>query len=465
MNTIRGQLIRKLLLGFGLLLSLGGVAVYVSTREALVEQFDTTLRAKANAVSSTTEEHNNRVESELAEQFVPEFDDDAPVEFFQLRRADETTVRRSKSLAEADLPAIYGTFRRPRYWNLVLPSGHRGRAIGYMFHPADTESENSTNAVELSVVFASDRQELDESLLTLAVALLGCGALLLGATVIVVPRVLRRELAPLDRLAEQASRITAESLSTRFPTDTVPGEIKPISSRLNDLLSRLEESFERERRFSADLAHELRTPIAELRSLTEVALKWPESRPRETDSDTLEIAIQMEGIVVRLLDLLRSERAQVVPQREAVRIGEMLDSVWKPFRDKIESKKLEIAWNVPDDSEINSDPVLLRSILTNLVDNAVEYTPRGGAIRLDAEVGRESFTIRISNTVEHLEPADVPRLFERFWRKDLARSDAKHSGLGLSLARAFAHALGADLTASMDGNRRLVLTLRGPALA
>jgi signal transduction histidine kinase len=83
-------------------------------------------------------------------------------------------------------------------------------------------------------------------------------------------------LSPLNQLANQAASITADSLATRFPTEIWPGELTPISSRLNDLLERLEQSFERERRFSADLAHELRTPIAELRSLAELALKWPE---------------------------------------------------------------------------------------------------------------------------------------------------------------------------------------------
>jgi len=119
----------------------------------------------------------------------------------------------------------------------------------------------------------SARDELTEALTALAFALLGCGAGLLALTVLVVPRLLRRELVPLDALAEQASHINADSLAMRFPISPLPGELIPISTRLNDLLARLELSFERERRFSADLAHELRTPIAELRTLAEVALK------------------------------------------------------------------------------------------------------------------------------------------------------------------------------------------------
>ncbi len=417
MRTIRQQLTRKLLLGIALLLGCGGAGVYFSTRSALLSQFDETLRAKASAISSATEQHGNRISVEVTEQFMREFDEGVAVDFFQLRHIDGTRNSR--------------------------------------------EGE-TTETTELTIVVASDRRELNETLVVLALVLLGCGALLLVATGIIVPRVLRHELAPLDQLAEQATRIHADSLSTRFATDSVPGELRPISDRLNSLLSRLEQSFERERQFSADLAHEMRTPIAELRSLADVALKWPESRPVETDRDTLAIAVQMEGIVLKLLELLRSERGQLLVAREVIPLALLAESAWQPFAGKAAEKQLNIVRLVSDESQIESDRVMLRSILTNLVDNAVEYTPRGGTIRMDAEVAAGGFAVRVANNIEHLEPADLPKFFDRFWRKDPARSDSKHSGLGLPLARAFAEALGCNLTAALDGEKRLVLTLSGP---
>src|ERR1022692_412256 len=364
MKTIRQQLTRALLSGFALLLGAGGVGVYLSTRAALLQQFDETLRAKANAISSSTEQHGKRIGLEISEDSMREYDENVPVEFFQLRRLDGTAVRRSKSLGEADLPVLYGTIRHPKFWNLTLPSHYRGRAIGYEFQPRSAREGEvaTTEPVELSIVLASDRRELDETLAVLAVVLLGCGALLLVATGLIVPRVLGRGLAPLNQVAEQTTRINADSLSTRFPIDSLPGELKPIGERLNNLLSRLEQSFERERQFGADLAHELRTPVAELRNLAELALKWPESRPEETDRDTLAIAIQMEGIGVRLLELLRSERGQLVPNREMILFSALIENIWQPFADKAAAKQLKVTRNVPDDAKIESDPVLLRSI-------------------------------------------------------------------------------------------------------
>jgi signal transduction histidine kinase len=474
MSTIHQQLTRKLLLGFALLLGCGGLAVYFSVRAALLKQFDATLRAKAMAITTVTQQRGNRIEVGFTDQFMREFDERVATDFFQMRRADGTTIKRSESLNILDLPSRLGTLEHPKFWNLRLPSGAGGRAIGFRFTPRmekDEKKDEEKNerrrpvAIEVSLVVASERGTLDATLATLGLVLAGCGAFLLAATLLIVPRVLRRELTPLDRLADQASRINADSLASRFPIDSLPGELAPISSRLNDLLARLEQSFERERRFSADLAHELRTPIAELRSLAELALKWPETRDPETDADVLAAAIQMEGITVRLLELLRSERGQLISTREAVLLAPLAESLCQPFSGKVAEKQLKLIRNLPDDAEIESDPVLLRSILTNLVDNAVEYTPPGGKICIDAGIGSGYFTVRVVNTTQQIDRSDLTRFFDRFWRKDANRSGNQHSGLGLSLALAFAQALDYELTAALDGQSRLVMTLSGPAVS
>ncbi|HZM04868.1 MAG TPA: sensor histidine kinase N-terminal domain-containing protein, partial [Candidatus Saccharimonadales bacterium] len=175
MKTIRQQLTRKLLVRFIVLLGVGGAGVYLSTRAALLEQFDETLRAKANAISSATEQHGQRIGVETTEQFMREFHEGVAVDFFQLRRADGTSVRRSKSLAGADLPALLGTFRRPSFLNLTLTSGFRGRAIGYNFTRRTEREDKPAQPMELSIVVASDRRELDETLAVLSLMLLCCG--------------------------------------------------------------------------------------------------------------------------------------------------------------------------------------------------------------------------------------------------------------------------------------------------
>lgn len=463
MRTIRRQLTWKLLLAFALPLVLGGIAVFLSTRAALLEEFDTALHTRALAIVTVTTQKGERIDVDVTDSFMRESDEEDAPGFFQMWYTDGTTLKRSASAPASGLPARFGTLDRPKFWNVTLPSGSAGRAMGFKFTPKISKKEPPSSAPgEIILVVASDRHELNETLATLAVALLGCGAGLLALTVVVVPRLLRRELAPLDALAEQATHINADSLATRFPTNSLPGELTPISSRLNDLLARLEQSFERERRFSADLAHELRTPIAELRTLAEVALKWPETREAATDREALAIAMQMEGVVTRLLAVLRNEHAQLPLLTERVHLAPLLESVWRPFAERATNKQLKVTRAVPDGAEVETDPVLLRSILTNLVDNAMEYTPRGGAVRIEAEAETTQFTLQVTNTCDDLTAQDVSHFSERFWRKDSARSDRHHSGLGLSLVKAFSGRLGLRLEARLVDPSTLSITVTGP---
>lgn len=463
MKSIRQQLTRKLLLSVSILLAFGVVGAHLATREALLEQFDDTLRAKASAIASSVEQRGKDVGVEISDKFLRESDEHVPVEFFQLRYADGSNICRSRSLGEANLPLDVGTTRRPQLWNLTLPTGYRGRAIGYTFSaPESREGKAGVGApVELSIVVAFEVEELNQTLAVLALVLAGCGTLLVIAIGLLVPRILRREFSPLDKFADYAGRINADSLDLRFPANGLPSELAPISNRLNDLLARLQRAFEHEREFSSDLAHELRTPIAELRSLAEFGLQWPESRGDQANADAVAIADQMEKIVSQLLALRRSETGQLTVARERISVAVLVNDIWKPLEQAAKGKNLRVGRTLPEEMGIESDPVLLRSILTNLLENAVEYTPRGGALRIGGETGYGWFTVRVANTVADLEAADLPKLFERFWRKDSARANQKHSGLGLSLALAFARVLGCELRAALDG-AALVLTLSGP---
>jgi two-component system sensor histidine kinase QseC len=462
MRTIRQQLTWKLLLGFALPLMLGGLAVFFLTRAALFEQFDATLRAQAIAITAATRQIGERTDIEVPDSLMRESDKHGPASLFQMWRVDGTTLRRSESLHASDLPLRYGTTERPKFWNPTLPSGACGRAIGIRFTPNIVTEGSPSAPMDVVLVVASDTDELEETLGALAFALFGCGAALLAITLVVVPRLLRRELAPLNTLAERAASVNAESLATRFPTNGLPGELVPIAQRLNDLLARLEYAFDRERQFSADLAHELRTPIAELRSLAEVAIKWPETREATTDREILAIALQMEGIVTRLLALLRCERGQLPVATKRVAVAPLIKSVWQTFAERAATKELRITIDAADGVEVRTDPVLLRSILTNLIDNAVEYTPRGGSIGVEGAVKDDRFLLRVTNTTDCLAPEDLTHLFERFWRKESARSDSKHVGLGLSLTKAFCDGLGLKLDAQFLDHSTLSITVTGP---
>jgi signal transduction histidine kinase len=460
-NSIRHELTRRLLRTTLALLGVGLAALLAAAGYAVVYQFDLALHTKALAISTvTTVGDDGTVRVQFTDRFLHDFDDDHPSDFFQIWRADGTTLARSESLGRANLPPRAGKLEKPKFSLFTLPNGRPARALSYRFRP---KAPKGVAAPELLLVVASDRDDLEETLELLLALAAGSAVLLAGATGWVVPRVLARGLAPLASLGEQAARIDSTSLATRFPEGALPLELQPIANRLNALLARLEQSFERERRFSADLAHELRTPIAELQSLAENALKWPEARDPATDREALAIAHQMEALVTQMLALARGEQGKLSSRPQIIALTAFVESAWRPFAARAASRGVRAEFALAPDMAAVADPVLLRSILGNLFDNAVEYTPTGATIAVELSASAGRVNLAVSDPAGALTAEDVARLFDRFWRKEAARSGGQHAGLGLSLARCFAEAMGWNLTAALDDSGCVAFTLSGPA--
>lgn len=308
------------------------------------------------------------------------------------------------------------------------------------------------------------QDELDERIATIAILLAGCGGALLAMAFIVVPRIVGRAFAPVDALSNVAAGITASSLATRFDAAGLPGELAPIATRLNELLARLERSFDRERQFSADVAHELRTPIAELRTLAESVRKWPDTRSAEHDRDIEAIAHQMDGLVSRLLTLVRSDDGRLSAVPSAFDLVSLVAQTWKAVEARAAEQELQVSLTLPQAAPAFTDPVLTKAILANVLQNAVEYAPPRSQVDVDLVHTTGLSTFRVSNAANHLGEGDVSRLFDRFWRHDKSRTGNDHAGLGLPLAQVFAVAVGGELSGSIqDGRLTIVFTL--PALS
>ena len=185
----------------------------------------------------------------------------------------------------------------------------------------------------------------------------------------------RSGLKPLDRLASGAAQIDAQSLETRLEEKEMPDELRPIAETLNDLLARLESSFARERRFSADLAHELRTPVASLKSLGEVALKWPEQATSENYKDVCEIAGRMADTIESMLLLARLEEGSLQAKSEPLDLIALVNEQVKLVAESAAAARLDMNLNLSDTQPLSSDRELLSIVISNLLRNAVTHAP------------------------------------------------------------------------------------------
>jgi signal transduction histidine kinase len=386
-------------------------------------------------------------------------------QFFALTGDDDTPMR---AMAITFRPKGFGGLPRQRGSDPgrragLPPQDAPGRRAGA---PQDTPGRRPGTAPQdtprfpyLTAMITVDANPMQQTLSNLLLGITGIGILAAFGSITLIHFALKNGLKPLDNLGNKVALIDASSLDDRFSSDDLPRELTPICNHLNALMGRLEDSFERERRFSSNLAHELRTPIAELRMMSEVALRWPEEVNSEQVKETLEIAEQMQGIIESLLTLGRYENGQAEITPETVEIAGLGQACWKPFADRAAAKNIEVHLEIPETQTLDTDPQLLRLIFTNLFSNATEYTPSEGLIHIAGSSGMNGTVISVTNTASNLDAESVSHLFERFWRQDDARTDSRHCGLGLALARTCSEALALDLRANLEDGNRIVFKL------
>mgnify|MGYP001602185362 FL=1 len=459
MRSIRHQLTRQLIASLIGLLGLGLTGVYLAVRHELIEAVDATLRARALAVTALTEIEQGQVQFDFSPDFLASYPAERSRRYFEVRDARGVALARSPSLGKPGLLwQAGGTAQQPKYYDVTLPNGRPGRAAALIFTAIGSGQGKTAITIPLQVIEAADRTELNENLGGIVGAIIGCGALLIAGVFWIVPRVLTRGLAPLATLGRQAEQIDADSLATRFSSDTLPAELQPIGRRLNELLARLEASFERERRFSADLAHEIRTPLAELRTLAECALKWPDARDADLDRDVLAVTLHMETLATRMLTLARGERGQLPVQLTATDMPAVVRKSWEAFAGRAAARGIHASFNLPS-ATVPADAVMLRSILDNLFDNAADHAPDNSEVRITGDFSALGYILQIANPAVALDRRDAERIFDRFWRKEAARTGGEHTGLGLNLARMFAATMGWSLTAKVEDAGWIVFTL------
>ena len=422
MRSIRQQITLGLLLGFALLLGAGGIVIYCATRGALLEEFDETLLHRALFLAGAAHQERNKIELEFKETTTAEWGAVKTAEYFQFFLVDGEILRKSRALGNAELPREVGAPDSPVYYEVVLPGGARGRAVGVCFVPRGGSKAPATDleSPQVGLVIAGDRAKVDRLLSSLGVTVFLEGVLSLFATVLIVAFVLRRGLVPLERVAEQAGHIDARSLQTRFPLLGMPTDLVPICSRLNDLLARLQSSFSELGEYAAKVAHELRTPLSILRLKVEQA---GDRIPPELSEELQAELHQLGHVVDQSLLIAKAEQGRLTLQLRPFDLAALVADVAEDFSLLAEEQGRRVMLQGSTCSEVVADPKHARQIIHNLLANALKHghgdihvklgrNGREHALTILNQVRREptpaedtlGLGLRVVDTLLHLQP-------------------------------------------------------------
>jgi two-component system heavy metal sensor histidine kinase CusS len=304
----------------------------------------------------------------------------------------------------------------------------------------------------------------DHALRELLAVLLMIGPLALAAALGGGYLLARKALAPVDRMVTTVADITAARLDRRVDAPNMHDELGRLASTFNDMIGRLQRSFDEVRRFTADAAHELRTPLSMMRTEAEVALR--SSRHAEEDQRVLENILEetdrLTRLVTQLLFLCREDSGLTRGTRPSVRMDDIVREVADHMQVAVREKGVTLEADSLPPCCVQGDADRLRQLLFNLLENAVKYTPPGGTIAVRGTVLDGRAKIIVTDTGIGIPPEHLPHIFGRFYRVDPSRSrETDGTGLGLSICRAIIEAHGGQIHVDsvLDRGTQVILTL------
>ncbi|MBU1519008.1 MAG: sensor histidine kinase N-terminal domain-containing protein [Planctomycetes bacterium] len=458
MWSLKSRLMYGMISGMAALLIGFDLVVYHAISHELFDQFDTSLKSAANLISASVEKDDgeDKFDFEFNIERMPEFAGGKKSAYYELWGDDGVVIRKSPSLGNDDIIRFVSDDRTHSFKSFKLKNGRPVRAIAMKFIPrVEDKSRKACEPKPLVLAVARGSGELLEQLRFLKYLLSIASMGILGLAYAVAEVVVRRGLSPLGAVAEQIDNISEDNLKSRIGGENLPDEIVPIQRKLNNLLERLEESFERERTFNANVAHELRTPLAGMRSIIDVAL----TRYRDTEeyrsalAESLSVVKNMEEMVSRLLMLARNESGQTALNKEQIKLAQMVDKCWEAFCSKADEAGIVFENSIDANFVCKSDAAGLSMIFSNLLSNAAEYTNRGGRITAAAQKTEHSIEIIFENTGNQLTKQHAQMVFDCFWQGDVSRSSTGvHFGLGLALVKQIVELLGGKIRAEVSGD-------------
>ena len=495
--SIRLQLTLWFMLVFAVLMLLFGTVFYVNLRSSLQTSFDASLKQRTQQIAAGIDEENGTITIRDVTGALPGLvDPDAPAD-----RNGETPVATplatsTVSSGERDVHAdvnlgalvrILNTrgesvYVTPAFLALNIPSmsvtqplhgtswdgtvtARNGQTVGLYSAPL---VDNGT--VYGVVQVGESLSPLSNTLQSVVIELLLIVpfVLLLGA--IGSYWLSARAFAPINRLTRTARRIKAGDLHERVPVPRNKDEMHSLALTFNEMIERLDKAFARQRRFVADASHELRTPVAAIRSMTDVALA--QSAPLEREEyltilrDVNAEAERLGNLISDLLELARTDENQLILECEPVRLELLTVDVAATTETLAAEREITMEVVTHGPVTVLGDEVRLIQVIMNLIDNAITYTNAGGKVTLEVDIQGKNARLTVRDTGIGIAAEHLEHIFERFYRVDPARSRAAGgTGLGLAIVEWIVRAHGGKITVESQVGQGTTFTVMLPLVA
>ena len=475
-SRLWGTLAFRLMAGYalaGLFLVFGATAsLYLVLTSELEKSTDLFLADKVHVLSTMLRERPGDLDA-LREEV--ELESAARrYEQFYIRLLDErnTPLLMTPGMADQLDLAQLAAQTQSRPGRTLAMKGKRGQPfrVTSLSAPAGSPATHTTQANTIQIAIdVSQKEEL------LARYRFWFWAILL-ATFAIFPlvgyQVARHGIRPVEEMATTARHISSKNLRERILPEGYPFELASLASTFNQMLDRLEESFERISRFSADIAHDLRTPVNNIRGEAEVALARARSADeyRDVIESCLEEAERLSALIGDLLFLARAESPLTDLRRERVDVGELLGGVREYYEASAADGGVSLTTDIADKPvTAELDRTLLQRAVGNLVSNALAHTPAGGRVVLGtrtdfSDADYSAIRIEVSDTGVGIPAEALPRVFDRFFRVDSSRSQGSGgTGLGLAIVQSIALLHGGNVEISSQPGQGTRVTLHMPA--
>lgn len=463
-TTISTRILEISIFGVGIFLIFVGLTTFIAINRWLQDSFDSNLLAKAQVLVTLFEEKKDGYEFEFADEIMPEFSRSKNPEYFQFWHENGDHFEKSNSLFDTDLPYTESLASSYQFSDLTLPNGKSGRMVQIIFTPhLDDEliaGDGNRNVENLVLVLARDKISLVALINTMVLIFLITIPSILLVIAFIIRYAVSRGLRPLNEVNIQLSEINGYDLSKRVEIKSTVADLERVITVLNQVLDGIQKSFQREQRFSSDVAHELRTPIAELMSMAEVAAKWPQKvNHEEFYKDALDSSKKLHLIVDSLLEMARCKAGNMKLDFSKINFRHHLDDILVRYEQCAQKKRVFFENNIDENLEIYVSELALDMILSNLLSNTVEYSAIDSHVEINQRVELGKVTLSITNQVANLDKDDLPHMTESMWRKDQSRSSDDHIGLGLTLVQAYCDMLNFKMSIHLDKNHLTVLII------